>query len=117
MTIPTPTPSAEPLGGQDNSALLAEVGEALEGLQPLTGQSEDRIWRPANRAWNILCKMQKYLEYYPPGEATRLRADLALAEAVLIRIEAARDVLGNAAADIARDTLRQLEERGLANDT
>lgn len=42
------------LGSPQRDALLQRIDAALGGLEPLTGQSEDYIWRPANRTWEAL---------------------------------------------------------------
>ncbi len=37
-----------------SAELIKRLRDAMGGLQPLTGQGEDNIWRPANKAWEAL---------------------------------------------------------------
>jgi hypothetical protein len=72
-------PSAENTSAEPSAA--HKLREAAGGLQPLTGQGEDYIWRPANRAWvaltqgadlvtelvAALAEAERFLDYFTNG--------------------------------------------------
>lgn len=45
----------------DPSSLIAQINRAIDEIQPLTGQGEDYIWRPANKAWEALCAARDFI--------------------------------------------------------
>jgi len=56
LTASPAQPKHTDTGGEGGgaNALVERLRDAMGGLQPLTGQGEDYIWRPANKAWEAM---------------------------------------------------------------
>ena len=66
---PEPTPQPPHTERDGGETLIERLDKAIEGIQPLTGQSEDNIWRPANKAWEAMVAAREFLAAHPtpPG--------------------------------------------------